>query len=170
MKGQNMNIQDAEKLARELMAKHLDDSWELAFNSKLTAFGQCNYTAKKILLSKPLTEVNNEQILREVILHEIAHALTHSWDGHNSVWKEKCIEIGGTGKTYANQEAYIIFTYVGTCPNGHKIYRKGPLSKRKIASCVRCSPEFSLHNIVIWKKTRVVMQAKDYSSELLENY
>ncbi len=29
-----MNItQDAEKIARELMAKHLDDSWELAFNS-----------------------------------------------------------------------------------------------------------------------------------------
>lgn len=126
-----MNIQDAEKIARELMAKHLDDSWTLAFNSKLTALGQCNYTQKKILLSKPLTEVNNEQILREVVLHEIAHALTPSWAGHNSVWKEKCIEIGGTGKKYGNREAYIIFTYVGTCPNGHKIYRKDHFLKER---------------------------------------
>lgn len=161
-----MNIQDAEKIARELMAKHLDDSWTLAFNSKLTALGQCNYTQKKILLSKPLTEVNNEQILREVVLHEIAHALTPSWAGHNSIWKEKCLEIGGTGKKYGNREAYIIFTYVGTCPNGHKIYRKGRPSRKKLGSCAKCSPEFSLHNLITWKKTRVVMQAKDYSSEI----
>lgn len=161
-----MNIQDAEKIARELMAKHLDDSWTLAFNSKLTALGQCNYTQKKILLSKPLTEVNNEQILREVVLHEIAHALTPSWAGHNSTWKEKCLEIGGTGKKYGNREAYIIFTYVGTCPNGHKIYRKGRPYMKKLGSCAKCSPEFSLHNLITWKKTRVVMQAKDYSSEI----
>ncbi len=46
-----MNIQDAE--ITQLMAKHLDDSWELAFNSKLTALGQCNYT-QKILLKQAI--------------------------------------------------------------------------------------------------------------------
>ncbi len=38
-----MNIQDM-KIARGVIFKHLDDSWELAFNSKLTARGSVIYT------------------------------------------------------------------------------------------------------------------------------
>ena len=33
-----------------------------------------------------------------IIIHEVAHAVVGCEHGHNKKWKDKCIEMGGTGK------------------------------------------------------------------------
>ena len=54
---------------------------------------------EEIVISKPMAEINSWEVIRLIVLHEIAHALTpgHS---HDDVWRSKCLEIGGDGETY----------------------------------------------------------------------
>ncbi len=56
-------------------------------------FGCCNFTRRRISLSRPLTFLNDEAEVRDTILHEIAHALTPK-TGHGPAWKAMCLRIG----------------------------------------------------------------------------
>ena len=70
-----MNLKDAEELALSLMRKHGLSHWEFGFDRAKRRFGACNFSKKRISLSKYLTEVNEIEQVRDTILHEIAHAL-----------------------------------------------------------------------------------------------
>jgi predicted SprT family Zn-dependent metalloprotease len=83
---------DAEKLAKELIDRHIP-GWSFDWILSQRVFGKCRYRTSTILLSLPLVQRNSEDLVRNTILHEIAHALT-PWHNHDHVWKSKCIEIG----------------------------------------------------------------------------
>lgn len=64
--------------------------------------GYCNYTHKTIGIAQSIIELNldNSNEIRNVILHEIAHAITYviyNEHGHTANWKRVLIEIGGDG-------------------------------------------------------------------------
>jgi predicted metal-dependent hydrolase len=95
-----MNIEKAKILAKDLMAKHnIDKEYDLLLSNRMKrTFGYCSWgKVKMIKLSMPLIKIANERAVKNVILHEIAHALTPG-HRHNFVWREKLIEIGGDGK------------------------------------------------------------------------
>jgi hypothetical protein len=72
-------------------------------HGKRTA-GFCSYRVKTIGISKPIAELNTIEEMLLTVTHEIAHALK-PLDGHHREWKNKCIEIGGDGKTcYSSKE------------------------------------------------------------------
>ena len=148
-KGQQMNIIQAEKLAKELMAQHLDDKWKFKFDHAVKRLGACSYRTKTILLSKPLTEVNSIKVIRNTILHEIAHALVGSKHEHDSIWAAKHKELGGTGQPRSQAEVGIS-NYTGTCPNGHISYTFG--KPRAQWTCSKCHPKFNLDYLIVWKK------------------
>jgi SprT protein len=63
-----------------------------------------------------------EDMLREVIPHEIAHLVTYArpdlGDAHNRGWQRVCMALGGTGKTYHDYSvnyAHGGFTYRASC-------------------------------------------------------
>jgi predicted metal-dependent hydrolase len=91
-----MKLDDAELVAIELMVHHGLVDWTFKFDGSKRRFGQCNETDKQISLSRKLTFLNTPERVKRTIVHEIAHALTPR-HGHDKVWKEKCIEIGGDG-------------------------------------------------------------------------
>lgn len=95
-----MQLNEAKKLARSLMDKHklFDRGWGFEFDRAVKRFGCCNYRTKTISLSQHLVQLNDEQQVTDTVLHEIAHALVGSGQGHNRVWQRKAIEIGCNGQ------------------------------------------------------------------------
>lgn len=150
-----MDLDKAKKLALTLMAKHnvIAMGYRFEFNNRKRTAGLCSYRRKTIELSKRLTLLANEEDVLETILHEIAHALCPR-QGHNSVWRKKLIEIGGTGKRcYSNDSslgvAYrTIAKYKGVCPNGHELGRNR-LPKTKM-SCGLCSRSYDEKYLITW--------------------
>lgn len=61
----------------------------------------------KITMSPILVNYSKRKI-KNVILHEIAHVLVGSENDHNSVWRKKCIEIGGNGLTSETNTEHIV--------------------------------------------------------------
>jgi predicted SprT family Zn-dependent metalloprotease len=84
-----LRLDDAENLAKELMAKYGLNGYQFQFDNAVRRFGSCNLEKKLIKLSKPLTLMNSESYVRNVLLHEISHALC--WElfrtrGHGALW------------------------------------------------------------------------------------
>ena len=88
-----MNLYAAKHLARTLMAAHGLRDWSFHFDHARRRFGTCQPTRRCITLSRMLTLLNDEDEVRDTILHEIAHALTPG-DGHGPRWKAMCVKIG----------------------------------------------------------------------------
>jgi predicted SprT family Zn-dependent metalloprotease len=95
-----MNIQKAEMIAIDLMEFHgLElQGWHFEWMRAKGKLGMCNHWLKTIYLSTPITSLNDEAQVLNTILHEIAHALVGSTNGHNGVWRRKAVEIGCDGK------------------------------------------------------------------------
>lgn len=95
-------IESVRQDALAQFAKHLKTHWHFKFDSAKRRLGCCDYTRKTISLSRHYVELNykeNPQIIRNTILHEIAHALQYeegSKTGHNSRFYELCRQIGAT--------------------------------------------------------------------------
>jgi len=57
--------------------------------------GSCNHTEKVIWIKSMAIDKLNPAFIHELILHEIAHALVGPNHGHDNVWSDKAMEIGG---------------------------------------------------------------------------
>lgn len=132
-----MYKKDVIKLYKELSKKH-NCTYKLEFNNKKTTLGFCNYTKKTISISVPYLKNNPKRLVRNTILHEIAHALTDS--GHDRKWRLKCKEIGWFNPSRLNYEASVPGKWVATCPKcGYIITRH---RKTKIA-CGKCCDKYN---------------------------
>lgn len=113
-----MNPYKAQLLAQQLIELHLPNTgWKFKFDSAKRRFGQCNYSKRYISLSKPLTIANDEDEVRDTILHEIAHALTPG-HGHDHIWKSICRSIGANPqRCYTSEQVQgIEAPYALYCP------------------------------------------------------
>lgn len=134
----------AERLAKYLMLKHglfLFD-WKFKFSHGKTTFGVCSYKTKTIRLSKHLVLLNDEDKVKDVILHEIAHALTpgakHGWR-----WQQKCIEIGAKPERCFGDEVSIPkLKYSLVCKVHGEIAQKGRMIKND-RSCALCCSRYN---------------------------
>lgn len=90
-----MNLYEASHLAKQLMHEHGLDvlGWTFGFDHARRRFGRCDYTHKRITLSRALTFLNSIDEVRDTVLHEIAHALTPG-AGHGPRWRAMCQRIG----------------------------------------------------------------------------
>jgi predicted SprT family Zn-dependent metalloprotease len=88
-----VNLYEAAHLARELMKSHGLCDWTFAFDHARRRFGRCDYTHRRITLSKTLTFLNPIEEVRDTVLHEIAHALTPGAK-HGPHWRATCRTIG----------------------------------------------------------------------------
>jgi predicted SprT family Zn-dependent metalloprotease len=95
-----MNIHDALDLGKNLLAKHnLSPEWSIEYDRAKTRFGQCSHVDKTITISFPMVKLNDVEHVREVILHEIAHALCDPSVGHGPRWKLIAKRIGSNAST-----------------------------------------------------------------------
>jgi predicted SprT family Zn-dependent metalloprotease len=133
------------------MAQHIDlEQWQFGFDSAKRRAGLCNYTDKRITISRYLVDIHTVDETMQVVLHEVAHAMSGKQAGHSKVWLATAKSIGYraekfTGKEIAEETA----AWVGSCPKGHRHYRyrqpKTPMS------CGVCNKGYSRANLIIWQ-------------------
>ncbi len=110
-----LTLEDIEAYAYSQFKKYLNFDWKFAWNERFeSTFGQCR-SDMTIVLSKRYTllNINYFHIIRDIILHEIAHAVQFEREGklsHDKEWKNICKQIGAK----PNRQFSI---YEVTCPS-----------------------------------------------------
>lgn len=142
-------LQRVRTWASALIELHLDDSWTFGFDSAKTRAGLCNFTHKRISVSKYLAARYEDDEIHQVLLHEVAHAMAGNRAGHGPRWKAIAKELGYEGKRlHDGAIASDLAPYVGTCPAGHVHYRyRRPA---RMLACGKCSRTFSINNAISW--------------------
>lgn len=83
-------------LGYSLLQHHNLSEWSFKLDRSKSRAGLCNYTRRTISVSHLLAH-QDEASIRNVILHEIAHALVGPSHQHDAVWRDKAIAIGSDG-------------------------------------------------------------------------
>ncbi len=141
--------------ANALIALHLNPAvWSFGFDNAKTRAGQCNYTAKKITVSRYLAARYDDDEIHQILLHEIAHAMAGSAAGHGGRWVAIAREIGYEGqRLHEGDRADDLAPWVGRCPAGHEFYRHRRPKAR--LSCSLCARGFSSSHLIAWSRRDV---------------
>ena len=116
------------------------DDWELVFSNQKRHLGSCRPRKKIISISRAFMKTNSFPVMKDTLLHEIAHAL-HFLDtgktNHNNGWKEYAVKVGCEPKRCAATDRLNMpqGKYVGVCP----VCRKATHFYRKVRRSYSCS-------------------------------
>ena len=73
----------------------IEEGWSFVWDTRaVRRYGQCRYRKREIGVTKVLANLNTIEETKDVVLHEIAHALTGPGHGHDFVWKRMCRKVG----------------------------------------------------------------------------
>ncbi len=137
--------------ANALIALHLDDSWSFGFDNAKTRAGLCNYTRKRITVSRYLAEKFEDDAIHQTLLHEVAHAMAGPRAGHGPKWKAVANELGYEGgRLHDGPIADEFAPWVGTCPAGHIIHRYRRPTRPM--ACGKCARRYDPANAIQWVK------------------
>jgi len=138
--------------AESLIRMYLDPSeWTFGFDRARTRAGQCDYTRKRITVSRLLAERFDDDEIHQVLLHEVAHAMAGHRAAHGPKWQRIAEEIGYVGgRVHHGQTATELAPWVGHCPAGHVHYRHRAPSRP--ASCAKCSRRYSAAHAITWQR------------------
>ena len=125
-------------MARRMMDAHGLNDWHVKFDRATRRFGLCTYSTRTISISAPLTALNNEDEVVEVVRHEIAHALVGPGHGHGAVWRAKARAIGNNASRTHSAETPA-GRWVAVCPSCGKTtkFQRRPRSIRACGPCCR---------------------------------
>lgn len=93
-------------VARQTMDEHGLTGWSFRFDGGTRRLGATSHREKLITLGRAPAKVNTAAQIRDVILHEVAHALVGERHRHNNVWKAKAAEIGARPERIAEPTEY----------------------------------------------------------------
>lgn len=124
---------------RHMAEWHLKDKglvekgWTLTYarNGKYL-LGQCRPRRKQIYINLTYTDHSTEDQVRDLILHEIAHALEYErygTSGHGPRWKMIASEVGATPTACASN-SHLKTGLVGFCPNPFCEYETWKFTRR----------------------------------------
>jgi hypothetical protein len=101
------NLKAIEDSARYILNKHGLEDWTFKFTNTHRQLGLCTYSKKTISVSKIACEHNTMEDIRDIILHEVAHALVGGRHGHDKVWRRQCRLLGCKLDSSSNTEGNI---------------------------------------------------------------
>jgi hypothetical protein len=140
--------------ADALIALHLDDTWTFGFDNAKRRAGLCDYTRRRISVSRYLSARYDDDTNHQTLLHEVAHAIAGAEARHGPRWKRIARELGYVGgTTHAGETATDLAPWVGVCPAGHTAYRhrKAP----RATSCAKCAPRFDERYVFTWTRREI---------------
>lgn len=137
-------------IAETQMASYLDMGlWTFGWDSAKKRLGVCKYGEHRISLSRYFVDLHSLDEIDQVIRHEVAHAIAGPKAGHSKKWKDIATKLGYRHERISGDEiGNATAKLVGTCPNGHTMYRhRRPKSE---LSCSRCAPRFDRRFLITW--------------------
>jgi hypothetical protein len=153
------DLQRVRTWAEALIALHLDASWSFGFDNAKRRAGLCDYTRKRITVSRYLSARYDDDTNHQTLLHEIAHALAGPAAGHGAAWKRVARGLGYVGgTTHAGETATELAPWVGVCPAGHVAYRHRRATRP--TSCARCAPHFDPRFVLTWTHREITPAAR----------
>jgi predicted SprT family Zn-dependent metalloprotease len=139
-------------LAEELFGEHLTDTcpytgvaWKFDISNHKTAIGQCNYVKGTIFYSRHWLHLSYSEIL-EVVLHEIAHALTPG-EGHNRKWKAMAVKVGATPKRCQpvhQDNCAAPYNWLFQCHKCNLQWRRYRNKFKRGARCAKCNGDIEI--------------------------
>lgn len=146
-----MDLQEAARLARELMDGHGLAGWGFAFDRARVRAGACHHRDRRITLSPAITRAHDEAQVRETVLHEIAHALVGPRHAHDAVWRARARSIGASGERCyaAGDEPVVPGRWQGRCAAGHVVHRHR--RPTRVLVCTRCRGGSTLARVLTWQ-------------------
>jgi predicted SprT family Zn-dependent metalloprotease len=117
-------------VAKFLMDVHGLHNWNFRFNMRKTHLGNCFYPLHKkgklikpgrIELSYYFVKLNQKETIFDIIMHEIAHALTPG-HCHDEVWQAKAKALGATPNRICNRAIIPNYTYRAMCYGCYTVY------------------------------------------------
>ena len=136
-----MRLEDADRLARRLIEQHRLGDWQFGFNRRKRSLGLCWYERRRIELSIHFAARHEEAEVRDVILHEIAHALAGPKAAHGPKWRTICRAIGARPER-CSDTAMPAGHWRATCPTCRcefNRFRRPPRNRRYL--CPKCGVE-----------------------------
>jgi predicted SprT family Zn-dependent metalloprotease len=137
-----MNLSQAQTLAVSLMKEHgiWQQGWRFEFDNAVKRFGVCKYRSKTIGLSAKLVGLNEQEQVKDTILHEIAHAIAGYKAGHGVEWKMVCIRIGAKPeRCYSSADTTTpLLKYYAECGGCGKRHEKARLKLREVRRSCMC--------------------------------
>jgi predicted SprT family Zn-dependent metalloprotease len=131
----------AEELARRLMKRFGLAAWEFGFNRRKRGLGLCRYTERRIELSLHFVIGHDELSIRDVILHEIAHALAGHEAAHGPLWRAIAEAIGARPERCGDARMPA-GRWQATCPACRQQYDRIRRPKRRSTYiCPKCGPD-----------------------------
>jgi hypothetical protein len=127
------------------MSKYNLDNWQFKWTNASRRFGSCNKKKRIISLSKLHGIYDDIELVKDTILHEIAHGLTPDiYLAHGKQWKEIALTIGCNPKSYKKSSVSDKHSckYKGICSNCNKIIY---VNKRSNLICRSCYNNYSLN-------------------------
>lgn len=145
--------------ADALIDAHLDASWSFAFDNAKRRAGLCDYTRKRISVSRYLAARFDDDENHQTLLHEVAHAIAGPAAGHGTAWRRIARDLGYVGgATHRGETATELAPWIGVCPAGHVAYRHRRPSRA--TSCARCAPRFDQRHLIGWTRREITPAAR----------
>ena len=128
---------DAVDRCEELMKAHglAAKGWVARLDDSRSRAGACDYSKKRILLSRLYVRVVGRSELDDTILHEIAHALVGPHHHHDAVWRAKARAIGCSGDR-CHTLRFSPPRWIVACQGG--CFSRPAHRRRRHAVCRRC--------------------------------
>jgi len=130
--------------------------WKLTWNNAFSRAGICYENKKTISISRHYIKRNNWNNIKNIILHEISHAIVGNINGHNEKWLKTFKKLGGNGKMYCNNYCknndykYIRYCINIPCDNLTSYH----LTRRK-KKCTNCRRNMKYIISPFWKNHKV---------------
>ena len=145
--------------ADALIALHLDPSWTFDFDNAKKRAGLCNFTLKRITVSRYLAARYGDDEIHQILLHEVAHALAGARAGHGPGWRSVAAGLGYDGKrTHDGEIADDLAPWVGTCSAGHTHYRYRKPTRP--LACGLCGRGFTAAHVITWVRREITPAAR----------
>jgi predicted SprT family Zn-dependent metalloprotease len=152
-----MDTHEAESLALALIDQYAPE-FRFEWSQALTQFGSCHHRTRTIKLSKRITEIAPDEAVRDVVLHEIAHALAGASHNHDETWKRFARSLGAPDSVTVSESRVgnprqKLAPWVGTCPAGHvspdRYFRK---PRARYACSICCNGKWSAEHVLTYRR------------------
>ena len=146
-----MQKHETMKLAYSLMQEHDVMGWRVDFDNAKRRFGVTRYYTRTITLSEPLMILNGETIVKDVLLHEIAHAIMGQGAGHGMAWRMKARSIGCSATRCVDTNVVLpTLKYTATCATCGNVSQRARRVRRTVACGKCCKGTYNKKYLLTW--------------------